>query len=489
MDEMTAFERQISREVVREAGPDPRFDALSIARSVARHRRTWRLQSMIGATKLVLGVGVVGVFSGVLLVTVSTNQPSAESVPAAALSPTPIPELLPGVDLVTDEVDRGVFRVLSDGTDYDLSFGTSGNETTQVVAGQDGSVWLFDQARLHRLGQAASTNAMRLDPYGPDISVAPDGTVSALRRDSPWGSSRVHSLTEGEWISHPLPEGAWANGIETPADGSIWASVAVDGCGPYHNSGRLAVARLVDEEWLLERIEPASSADGASLAIGPDGTTLLGRLALCGDSDASTAGLLERGPDGWEASLAVEPTTGGDGGAGFGPIAIGRDGTVWAYQSGQVDPWGPRLHRRTDGDWEIFGEDGSVPMLIGEQMWDGSTTLTDDGRLWFAFDHPVALDTHRAWGNKSVAGTLDGGCAGVLSFDGTSWGQHLAGACATFVSAAPDGNVWVAVVEPEHLAEWAAAEPDRALDPARARSGLYVITPEAVAASVGSRRD
>ena len=107
-------------------------------------------------------------------------------------------------------------------------------------------------------------------------------------------------------------------------------------------------------------------------------------------------------------------------------------------------------------------------------------TVSDDGRLWLAFDHPVALDVHREWG-KTFLATLAGGCAGVLSFDGTTWSQHLAGACATHVSAAPDGNVWVTVVEPASLAEWAAAEPDRALDPARAAAGLYVITPDAVA--------
>jgi hypothetical protein len=103
----------------------------------------------------------------------------------------------------------------------------------------------------------------------------------------------------------------------------------------------------------------------------------------------------------------------------------------------------------------------------------------------------VALDTHREWG-KSIAATLDGPCAGVLSFDGSAWSHHLAGACATHVSAAPDGKVWVTVLDmdPEWFTDWAEGDTGRALrfqqaGPASGSAGLYVITPDAVTADSG----
>ena len=65
--------------------------------------------------------------------------------------------------------------------------------------------------------------------------------------------------------------------------------------------------------------------------------------------------------------------------------------------------------------------------------------------------------------------------AGVLSFDGEAWGHFLEGACVGDVSAAPDGSVWVVVDPP-----WPTDPND---DAAVTASGLYVITPEAVAAT------
>jgi hypothetical protein len=126
-------------------------------------------------------------------------------------------------------------------------------------------------------------------------------------------------------------------------------------------------------------------------------------------------------------------------------------------------------------------------VLIATQTWGSSMTVSSDGRFWVALEGPDALDTHREWG-KSIAATLDGPCAGVLSFDGTTWTHHLAGACAMHVSAAPDGNVWVAVVDMDlqWFADWAAGVASRAQrfgqsGSALAPAGLYVITPWAVA--------
>ena len=86
-------------------------------------------------------------------------------------------------------------------------------------------------------------------------------------------------------------------------------------------------------------------------------------------------------------------------------------------------------------------------MLIGLQEWDSRMTVSPDGRLWIALGGPgpstgTASGARRASRPRSMEF-----CAGVLSYDGTSWGHHLAGACVSHVSAAPNGDAWVTVLD------------------------------------------
>jgi hypothetical protein len=515
MDDMTAFERQVANEMSRIVGPARPVDDLAVLEATTTRSPTWRFQAMFSAVRFVVAAAIVALFGGFLLVGVVT-QPSDEVVPAAVpTSPATTPDLLPGVDLVTEELEPGVFRVLSDGTDNDMGLGGAGvSAGTQVTAGQDGSVWVRDPQRgvgdrLFRLGRAGWQDASHLHDWWPDISVAPDGTLWALGDSATnWASgardAQLVSLTGAAWTRHHVPEGVTLTGLETPPDGSVWTSWAIgtgQGCpggneGDVAAGGRLAVARLVDGGWVEERIEPALRVgDGGSLAIGSDGTALLGTTYYNSCTDGAWVGIVERGADGWAASFTSDAET-DSGRPGTGPIAIGSDGTAWAYQDRSIhddsaDPiWNPRLLRRTDGDWEVLGEDESVPALIGTQTWDSNMTVSADGRLWIALDGQVALDWHRDWGKKSIAATLDGLCAGVLSYDGSTWSQHLAGACATDLSAAPNGNVWVTVVDvdPAWLAELSESDADEALRLREAAStsspaGIYVITPEAIAAT------
>ena len=213
--------------------------------------------------------------------------------------------------------------------------------------------------------------------------------------------------------------------------------------------------------------------------MGAAGTALLGTMYFnsSSPSDGAWVGIVERGEDGWAPSYTADPGPDRD---GTGPIAIGADGTVWAYRGGYgPEPWEPRLLRRTDGDWEVLGDDESVPKLIGTQVWVSSLTVSPDGRLWIALEGPSALETHRNRG-KSIAATLDGLCAGVLSYDGTSWSHHLAGACVSHVSAAPNGDVWATVLDIDPA--WLNGEPPRLREAAATTpaAGIYVITPEAV---------
>jgi hypothetical protein len=512
MDDMTLFERRVADEMSRIVGPRRSVDDLAILKAATTRTPTLRFPAMFSGLRFVVAAAIVALFGGFLL-TGALTQPRDELVPAA-VSPPPAatPELLPGVDLVTEEVEPGVFRVLSDGTDNDMGLGGAGvSAGTQVTAGQDGSVWIRDPQRgvgdrLFRLGRAGWQDAEHLHDWWPDLSVAPDGTLWALGDTATnWPSgardAQLLSLTGAAWTRHHVPDGVTLTGIETPADGSVWASWAVgrgqvEGCAYGAEGGRLAVARLADGEWVEENVEPATLAgDGGRLAVGPDGTVLLGTTYFNSCPEGAWIGILERGEDEWVPSYTSDSEA-GSGRPGIGPIAIGSDGTAWAYQDRSIhddsaDPiWNPRLLRRTDGDWEVLGEDESVPALIGTQTWGSNMTVSADGRLWIALDGRAALDWHRDWGKKSIAATLDGLCAGVLSYDGSTWSQHLAGACATDLSAAPNGNVWVTVVDvdPAWLAELSESDADEALRLREAAStsspaGIYVITPEAIAAT------
>ena len=129
------------------------------------------------------------------------------------------------------------------------------------------------------------------------------------------------------------------------------------------------MASLAAGGWQQEDIEPATIAAGGRLAIGPDGTTLLGTTfyAYCGGD--FWVGVLERNEDGWVRSITVE-TVGSQ--PSIGPIAIGHDGTMWAYQQGAVEPWGPRLLRRTDGDWRLSGMTAACPCSSGRRCGMGA---------------------------------------------------------------------------------------------------------------------
>jgi len=488
MDDMQAFERRVDDEMLRRAGPSLPVDNLAITDAVMTPTQSpkWRFQSMFSATKFVVAGAIVALFGGFLLSGVLTTPQLDEMVPAAVTaSPSPETDLLPGVDLVTEEVEPGVFRVLSDGTDNDmLDVAIMPHGSNQVVAGQDGSVWVRriqspDEDRLFRVGLKGSIDATGFGERSQDISVALDGTVWARLVDG-----RLVSLADGEWVRYPEPGGVLVTGIETPADGSVWTTWGVT---TPEMANRLSVARLVDGEWREQPVEPAMHAgDGGSLAIGPDGTTLLGTTYYNSPTDYPWAGPLELDGERWIPSIAIEPDEGRRR-LGFGPIAIGQDGTALAYTpgSGEAEPWGPRLLRRTDGDWEVLGDDGSVPMLHGHQVWESTMVVSADGRLWIAFDSRGVTGDHRDFGDKSYAATLEGECAGVLTFDGATWRQHLAGACATHISAAPNGNVWAIVPGLDPEGDMYPAGSRRALhaDLPKGPAGLYVITPEAVAAT------
>ena len=153
MDDMTAFERQLDAELGRMAGPGRRIDGMAMVRTVSTQSPRWRVQPIFSALKFVVAGAIVALFGGFLLSAVLTQQPSEEQVPAAVTGspvPTTTPDLLPGVDLITEEVEPGVYRVLSDGV---REFGHSTrSRNLSPTFREDGSLWTASSVELSRLG-------------------------------------------------------------------------------------------------------------------------------------------------------------------------------------------------------------------------------------------------------------------------------------------------------------------------------------------------
>ena len=158
----------------------------------------WRFGSILGVTRLVAASVIVALFGGLLLGGLAM-RPSGEeasaigaSASATALSestdaiveksepPTApeavatmaTPELLPDVSLVTEQVEPGVFRVLSDGVreparvaDDDDAY-LNGILESNIAAGSDGSVWWFGPESFFRLGDAVDARLVRANGLG-----------------------------------------------------------------------------------------------------------------------------------------------------------------------------------------------------------------------------------------------------------------------------------------------------------------------------------
>jgi hypothetical protein len=168
------------------------------------------------------------------------RQPQAKAEPSEAATPGPTAaveavtttrsDLVPGVDLTTDEVEPGVFRVVSDGV-RDLrrpvedaepdAMSEAGPLDRSLHAAPDGSIWVFGREGAFRLGQ---TDVVDIDWLAaPVIDDSPDGTM--------WASWRLmSSRAGGERILRlgRLQDGAW-QGQEVARDGSLpleWKALA-----------------------------------------------------------------------------------------------------------------------------------------------------------------------------------------------------------------------------------------------------------------------
>jgi hypothetical protein len=172
MDDMQTFERRVASEVIGGMGPSEPVDDAAIfsAITTVTRFRSWRFPSLFSLTKSVAAGAIVALFGGFLLAGVLTTQPSDEQTPAvgASASGSSTPEatasveaspnndqvdreattvrsdLVPGVDLVTEEVEQGVLRIISDGAGHDLdeTHPSDRYDMNGIAVTPDGTVWL-----------------------------------------------------------------------------------------------------------------------------------------------------------------------------------------------------------------------------------------------------------------------------------------------------------------------------------------------------------
>ncbi len=253
MVDMTALERQIADESLRIVGPEPVVDDAAIFAAItATQSPTWRFGSLFSATKFVVAGVIVALFGGFLLAGALT-PPSDEPLPPAAASASSSsdasivpdrsvnPDLLPGVDLVTEEVEPGVYRVVDDGL-RDLSgigLGRQRGHTFSpagLAVGPDGDVFLHtapaagsrSEPELIRLGDPGSLpmpgSWMVFSDEDSVVTLGSRGSAVDLRRvdhsgrvwvrDGPSGGVRVGG--------QQYLDGQPVDDMEVTPDGNVW---------------------------------------------------------------------------------------------------------------------------------------------------------------------------------------------------------------------------------------------------------------------------
>lgn len=421
----------------------------------------WRFQPMFSATKFVVAGAIVALFGGFLLSGVLT-QPSEERIPAAVTdSPDPSTQLLPGVDLVTEEVEPGVYRVVGDGIrdlsrSYEVT--TLGQQRpfkmmrSAVILGLDGSVWAIEFDRFFRIGEDATHH---WDGDYPNdrgaysaFAVGPDGTLwqagptdfSEEVPDYPVEAA-LRSFDGREWdVRVSSSDFASAADVAVASDGAVWASWADSAEFPTECLGR-----LVGDAW--EVIEVPGSCALLHDPAGHDFDLWSLNIAAAGGHGTWIFNGQPRHLDGdtwrtiqWPSGLAQQYTI----------LDAGLDGTVWVQD-------GHGTLGRFDGtEWRVYDKSDGYPLF-----WDPGDG--DPSKLRVAPDQSV-------WYPASGAADDTGRCGGVARFDGTTATQYLTDHCVSDLDISPDGKVWVRAIQ---------------LDPSNETDVVhtYVITPEAVAAA------
>ncbi len=360
MDDRNAFERQLASEVTRMAGPEPRVDALAIARSAMTTPSTARRRvvftrlgwfrdpldggiaaprdggsTMFSALKFIAASVIVALFGGFLIAGILTTPSDDQTAPAAvteSASPTTTDELLSG--MVTEEVEPGVIRVVNDGY-RDLSYPNVGYPGYTVDVTPDGSVWLSDdegRQGLFRLGEEAVFEFFKYTAsWPPYLEAAPDGSLWALGKDPDW-SDRIFSF-DGE---------GWTERATTTDDTLLFRALTI---GP---DGTAWVAASDRDQYC------------------PISADCLGTVLIRLEDDGSLTAI-EDWADVYDRDVSPDE------------VAVSPDGDVWLIGQGRSYPHGGEVLLRFDGEgWEaIPGPEGWKPGMLGRSL-----DFDPEGALW-----------------------------------------------------------------------------------------------------------
>ena len=450
--------------------------------------------TMFSALKFVAASVIVALFGGFLLQGMFTMQ--SEEARQAAVSGSPATEttseptegpktsvrsdILPDVELTVEEVEPGVFQVLSDGV-RDLVFG--GN--TEVVAGHDDGIWLLRKNRFFRVGsEAGHAWPKEGGRYHGDFEVTPEGTVWVIRSGYRNHFARLGDLAErgmlfssdGDgWTRTRLPHEVLD--IAVAPDGTLWGSWwaaprLVRYLGP---SGWQPINNEADSYWDAQRLHPIDS--GILYAVGCWFGCSLNRYEDGAWTTIQNGQGSDVAPDGtvwFLGHLDLPPPVDIDlarrGGDTLGALMEWRADADRAADSA--------LARFAGGAWEWWEPDDLPDMGLGIAL-EGESVENDfllatfraapDGSLWASlWQRGPAGDEPPAGGlwtgeQRHDKGRYDPQCDGLVRFDGENTDNFLRGHCITMDIAA-DGSVWVL------------ADDEKG-------KHLYVITPEAVVAS------
>ena len=405
-----------------------------------------RSRSMLSATRLTalvamvaLGTGAVYLAAGQGPSPVPSLVPTAAPSPTAASSTRPLTGLL--ASLVTEEVEPGVLRVVSDGhrnLSMDLVTDTERpSRRSNVVAGPDGSVWLFGADEWFRVGEPATYPVTEETPNHRSVDVqvaqvAPDGTLWTLVDRPDDSSSTLMSFEDGSWTVRKES----VAGFDLELDGTVWVT-----------SGRRFV-RLRDGWqtpeftdarvfWVSPGLPAPGSGDEVEVlvsddtgqglsehrAIGAGGLLSRWGLQEDGDTHGDVAVSLPAGHPrrrhGWTRQLLDLPDP--------------RCPSGWHLDGGRRSPATRTNHYLVHVPWEsvvsgesvkVYTDDQGVPELGGG---GGSVfRAAPDGSVWL-----------------TPQGEPGRWCGGIANFDGTTWTRYLPGRCVLAFDIAPDGTVWL----------------------------------------------
>ena len=378
---------------------------------------------MFSATKFLIAGAIVALIGGYLLTGPLTQQPSdVPSAAGATGSPGPATELPPGVDLVTEEIEPGVVRVISDGH---RAISPTGIDS-RVIVRNDGRVWIVVSQGFYELGRGPIVEFPGQDFMTSDdqVTVGPDGDFYKLLgwRPQSWKPAKKHELWRYDgsgWAREELePGSARVDRLWAAPDGSLratkggedfqrldrgWVRIADTADG---GQGGTAATReggtqpLVRPGWNLEgTCAGLDRLDGEVLdhyltdlciydfASAPDGRIW---VTANDDPDEETLGDLyiidpsvsAQSEEATAKDWTYFTWTSSDAGA-----SVHNDGGTWRASGQTLEATDPRASGVLDMAWNATG---GGPDDRGLSLWEFRFELTNEDGSWLGSGSTVA---------------------------------------------------------------------------------------------------